>query len=405
MYGFRKPFTAGTYEGVVAFAAVNQKIWLVSSQLIGYTLSKIIGIRVIAAMPPGRRAMLLLAFIGVAELSLVAFAMLPFPANGFCLFLNGLPLGMVFGLVLGFVEGRRMTELFVAGLCASFIVADGYAKTVGGQLLKSGVSEAWMPAAAGAWFALPLCFFVWMLTRIPPPADHDVAERSERTPMSADSRNAMIRRHGWPLFTIVAAYLLITMLRTVRSDFAPEIWAGLGFKAAPTTFTDSELWVALGVILFNGSLVLIRNNRIAFFSALAICGLGLLLALGAIVGQRVGAIPPFAFMILLGIGAYLPYVAVHTTIFERLIALTREKGNIGFLMYIADAVGYLGVVLLLLLKSVLDKQKASGGFLDFFLNLSNVLLTGSVALIGLAIFLYGRKQMGGVTRPQNANPV
>jgi membrane protein YdbS with pleckstrin-like domain len=72
---------------------------------------------------------------------------------------------MVFGLVLGFLEGRRLTEALSAGLCASFIVADGVVKSVGSQLLVLGVSEFWMPVATGAVFALPLVVFVWMLSK------------------------------------------------------------------------------------------------------------------------------------------------------------------------------------------------------------------------------------------------
>jgi len=48
-------------------------------------------------------------------------------------------------------------------------------------------------------------------------------------------------------------------------------------------------------------------------------------------------------MVLVGTGLYLPYVAVHATVFERLIALTRDRANLGFLMYLADSAGYLGV--------------------------------------------------------------
>ena len=49
-------------------------------------------------------------------------------------------------------------------------------------------------------------------------------------------------------------------------------------------------------------------------------------------------------MTLLGVGLYVPYVVVHTTVFERLVAMTDDKGNLGFLMYLADAFGYLGYV-------------------------------------------------------------
>ena len=47
------------------------------------------------------------------------------------MFLNGLPLGMVFGLVVSYLEGRRQTEALAAALTASFIVSSGVVKSVG----------------------------------------------------------------------------------------------------------------------------------------------------------------------------------------------------------------------------------------------------------------------------------
>lgn len=37
------------------------------------------------------------------------------------------------------------------------------------------------------------------------------------------------------------AYLLITVLRSIRADFAPEIWSGLGHGDQSAIFTQSEL--------------------------------------------------------------------------------------------------------------------------------------------------------------------
>ena len=64
--------------------------------------------------------------------------MTPAPFNLVWLFCNGVPLGLVFGLVLGFLEGRRHTEALAAGLCSSFIVADGVTKSAGASLLQAG---------------------------------------------------------------------------------------------------------------------------------------------------------------------------------------------------------------------------------------------------------------------------
>ena len=82
--------------------------------------------------------------------------------------------------MLSFLEGRQHTEALTAGLCTSFIVADGVVKSAGAELLKAGVSEYWMPVCAGLLFVLPLLLFAWMLSRIPAPSRSDVAARSER---------------------------------------------------------------------------------------------------------------------------------------------------------------------------------------------------------------------------------
>ena len=124
MYGLRKPFTAATYADATAFG-VGLKQSLVISQVLGYTLSKFIGIRVVSEMPARWRAAALAGLVLLAEIALVAFALVPRPWNVACLFMNGLPLGMVFGLVLAPLEGRRVTDLLTAGLCASFILAGG----------------------------------------------------------------------------------------------------------------------------------------------------------------------------------------------------------------------------------------------------------------------------------------
>jgi Family of unknown function (DUF5690) len=199
-----------------------------------------------------------------------------------------------------------------------------------------------MPFGAGLLFASPMVLFVWMLRQIPPPTDLDVAARSERTRMFEHDRLAMIRRQGAGLMLIILAYLLITVLRSIRADFAAEIWSALGSGRQPELFTKSEMWVALGVIAANGLLVLVRDNRRAFFLALGMSAAALGMAGLALALRLAGALPPFPFVVLLGLGMYVPYVAVHTTVFERLVALTRERGNIGFLMYLADSVGYLG---------------------------------------------------------------
>src|SRR5262249_8827340 len=130
MYGFRKPFTAASFEGVT-FLGISYKVVLVITQAMGYVSGKFFGIRFIASLQAAKRASLLIRLILVAWLSLLLFAIIPAPYNFICLFINGFPLAMIWGLVFGFLEGRRVTEIMGAILSTSFIFASGLAKTVG----------------------------------------------------------------------------------------------------------------------------------------------------------------------------------------------------------------------------------------------------------------------------------
>src|SRR5262249_14242879 len=100
MYAFRKPFTAASYASAAPLV-VKYKIALVIAEVFGYALSKLAGVKVISETPPHRRAVAILALIAAAEAALVLFALIPAPWNIVCLFVNGLALGMIWGLVFG----------------------------------------------------------------------------------------------------------------------------------------------------------------------------------------------------------------------------------------------------------------------------------------------------------------
>ena len=159
MYAFRKPFAVGNYDGVALIPGLPEmdlKILYILAQVMGYAASKFLGIKVVSEMASADRARAIGAFIAVAWLALLLFAVLPAPWCALALVLNGLPLGMIWGLVFGFLEGRIVSDLLGAGLCASFIVASGFVKSVGKWVMGAGVPEAWMPFATGAVFLPPL---------------------------------------------------------------------------------------------------------------------------------------------------------------------------------------------------------------------------------------------------------
>src|SRR5438309_1361471 len=80
MYAFRKPFKAATYSDIT-FQGIEFKVVLVAAQVFGYSISKFIGVKVVAEMQPHRRAILILILIGIAEAALVLFGLTPPPYN------------------------------------------------------------------------------------------------------------------------------------------------------------------------------------------------------------------------------------------------------------------------------------------------------------------------------------
>lgn len=387
MYAFRKPFTAGEFSDV-SFMGFGFKIVLVTAQLIGYTLSKFIAIKVISEMPPFRRAMAIFVLILLAEIALLFFAVVPPPYNFVFLFLNGLPLGMVFGIVISFLEGRQLTEALTAGLCASFIVSSGVVKSVGRSLiLDYEVSEYWMPFITGLIFLLPLIMGILLLSKIPQPSAEDIDERAERAPMNRSQRIDFYKRHAWGLTGLLLIYVLLTIIRSFRDDFAVEIWNDLGYEDEPDIYAKSETVVMFGVTFINGIAICIHNNKKALLSALGLLLGGFALVLFSIWGHKTSLLMPFTFMVILGLGTYVPYVAFHTTVFERLIAAFRDQGNLGYLICLADAVGYLGYIGVIITKSFLPKDT---NFLTLFLN-TTLVISAISTLVTLMLFLYYSK--------------
>jgi hypothetical protein len=151
-------------------------------------------------------------------------------------------------------------------------------------------------------------------------------------------------------------------------------------------FARSEILAGSGVLFVFAFVALIRDNRRGLLAGLGLASVGCLVLMASLFGIGAKSISPFAFMALTGFGLYLPYFAVHTTVFERLIALTRERGNIGYLMYLADASSYAGYVVVLLVRTWMKPDAAS--FLPFFIELCWVVaITGVVTLVPAGLLL------------------
>jgi hypothetical protein len=353
MYAFRKPFSAATFALVPDWTfALDYKIALVIAQVIGYALSKLIGIKVISELVPARRATAIIVLILLSWVALVLFALIPPPWNVAAMFLNGLPLGMIWGLVFGYMEGRRTSEVLGAILCASFIVSSGAVKSVGKLLMEHWhVSPFWMPAAAGALF-LPLLFVsVWVLSALPPPNALDEAARVRRAPMGAAARVSFLAEYGVGIGVLIIVYVLATALRDFRDNFAAELWNGLGYGNASAMFTESELPVAVLALAALGLIMKVRDNTRALMVIHGVIIAGLALLGGSTFAFHAGWLGPLAWMILSGGGLYMAYTPFNAMLFDRMIAVSGRIGTAGFLIYLADASGYLGSCALLIWRN------------------------------------------------------
>jgi hypothetical protein len=378
MYSYRKPFAAAHFAGL-ELGGLDLKSVLIISQLAGYALSKMLGVKFNSEMPPARRAWALVALIAWAELALLAFAKLPPTGQVIALFLNGLPLGTVWGIVFSFLEGRRTSEILGAGLSCAYVVASGAVKSVGTLMLNAGVTEAWMPALAGAVFLPLFLVAVYGLSLIPPPSEADIAARTEREPMSKAERRAFLRRY-WPgLLALVVVYLLLTAYRDFRDNYAAEIWADLGADQQASTFTLTEIPIALSVMLVLALLYVVKDNRRGLLYTYLIMGAGSLLVGAGTVLFDAGVLGPRAWMITVGLGLYLGYVPYGCVLFDRTIAALKTVATAVFLIYVSDAVAYGGSVGVVLYKTL---GQASTSKLQFFRAFSYV--TAAICTLGFA---------------------
>ncbi|SMF52209.1 DUF5690 family protein [Pseudobacteriovorax antillogorgiicola] len=391
MYGFRKPFSVGRFDETISFLGLfdlDLKILFVFSQVIGYTISKFMGIKIVSEALRSKRIVMILTFILIAESALIMFPLLPRSYQALALLLNGLPLGMIWGLVFSFLEGRRSTELLAAGLSTSYIVASGAVKSVGKWVLLQGISEYWMPAITGLIFFPMLCFGLWMLSQIPDPNQDDETLRTKRAPMDAAARKQFFLLYAPGLMALTLFYMLLTAYRDIRDNFSREIFDELGYQDSSLIFTSSEVPIAFLVMLSLAAIMYIKNNRKAVTAIH-----GLLVGGSALIGLitlafQLDLISPIVWMIGIGLGLYLGYVPFGSVIFDRIIAETRFVGTAAFMIYVTDAFGYLGSVSIMFYKNFSGQEIT---WLQFFTQFSYVTSIACTLGFGYSMLYFYRQ--------------
>ncbi|GGK78863.1 DUF5690 family protein [Rufibacter glacialis] len=388
IFGFRKSFTVATFDGL-EIAGYSYKTVLVISQMLGYLLAKFYGIKYISELKRTGRGTVILLLTGISWVSWLFFALVPLPYNIVFLFINGFPLGMLWGVVFSYVEGRRSTDFIGATLAVSFIFASGFVKSVGAWLMvQFGVSEFWMPFCTGLVFVPPLVLFVYLMEKIPAPSKEDIQLRAERTAMTQEDRQRFIREFSVGIAICVLIYSFATIFRDIRDNFGAEMWKELGYVNQPAIFAKTETPITLIILVLIGSMVFIRNNHKALQTAHVFILLGFVLAGGSTLLFSAKFLAPAWWMMLVGLGLYMVYIPFNAVFFDRLISTFKYTGNVGFLIYLADSFGYVGSVGVLLSKEIFKVQL---NWVTFFSNSVIALSALGVLLTAFSMVYFGRK--------------
>jgi hypothetical protein len=414
VYAFRKPFTAGTYTGLnFAGTDIELKTALVVGQLLGYTAAKYVGTKFVSEAGRARRMWMLIGLIAFAELALVLFAVVPGEWKVAAIVLNGFPLGMIFGLVVRYLEGRRTSDFLLAGLACSFIIASGVFKDIGRALIEGGtirffsiplpnpfppLSEFWMPAAIGLLFAPAFLVAVWLLNQVPEPDREDVALRTERAPMTGPRRRLFFLAYLPGLLPLIVAYVFLTIFRDYRDNYMVDVLKELGYLTDQNkaSMTNMELGVAFGVLATMSLLYLIKDNRRGLIAVLALIACGFLIIGASTILHMAGKISGFWWVSLIGFGGYMAYVPYNSVLFDRLMASTRFVGTAVFCIYVADSAGYTGSCIVQIGKDLLATQTSRMQFLQYFSLLLSVVGTLSIVAGGLYFWRRARGESEGV---------
>jgi hypothetical protein len=197
--------------------------------------------------------------------------------------------------------------------------------------------------------------------------------------MSGTQQRAFFLRF-WPgLVALTFLYMFLTAYRDFRDNFAAELFAELGEHGA-STFAITEAW---GTPVVLGALALIffvRDNRRALSILHAMMAADAVLIAIATLAFEAGLVSGVAWISAVGVGLYLGYVPYGCVLFDRLIAATKIVATSVFMIYVTDAFGYVGSIVVLLVKNF---GTPAASWVEFFSTFS--LVTAGVALAGFCV--------------------
>lgn len=257
------------------------------------------------------------------------------------MFFNGFPLGLVWGIVFSYVEGRKYTEFIGAMLACTFVFSSGWVKSFGLYLqrnLELNINQVPFFTAIIALIAAAIVIFI--LEKLPPPNSEDKLLRNDRKPLNPIEQRRFLRDHGSILIPFVIIYGIFTIMRDFRDNFSAEMLTENGAYSSDV-FINMELKVSLVLLCLVPLFSWIKNHQIALNTTTFSIILGILTSLTATFLFIQHQISIIGLLMFTGGGFYLGYILINISVMDRIVGFSRESGNSGFLIYIADSVGYL----------------------------------------------------------------
>jgi hypothetical protein len=375
VYAFRKPFTIAAFNGI-EYGGISYKTQLIISQATGYLLSKFTGIKLIAELQHRYRRLIFLILIFVAWGALFFLGVVPFPYGNLCLFINGYCLGFTWGIVFSYVEGRKLTDMIGAVMAVSFIFSGGVTRSVAIALQSYWkLDQQWVAFFTGLVFTIPIVILIFLLDKVPRPDEEDVKERIIRVPMYHSQRKNFLKKFGIGLILIVISYVLLTVMRDIRDNYMVTIWDELGYGSSPLLVSGTETFTSICVLLLMSFIVVVHDHYRAYVLIHWIIILGFVLSVCACIFFSLHWISGAVWMQLIGLGLYAGYIPFNCILFERFISAFHVEGNVGFLMYYADAYGYLGSLLVMITKEWISLPIT---WVDFY-----IYIVVTVSIIGI----------------------
>ena len=352
VYALRKPYTAASFEGL-AFFGTDYKVAVTTVQILGYVIAKFVGIKLISELKKENRFKFFVGSALLAEAALVGFGLLGAPYNVAAMFVNGLSLGCMWGVIFSFIEGRKVTDMLASLLGVSMVFSSGVAKSFGlFAMNEMHISQFWMPAVIGG-FALPLLVLMgYLLKRLPHPTAEDIALRNERVTLDGKGRKALFLDYAPILSLLFVGNFMLLVLRDIKEDFLVNIFDMS--QHSSWLFAQVDTVVTLVILALFAAFIFFRSNIKALMCLMGLVIAGCLAMTYVSMNYKSLDLEPVAWLFVQSLCLYIAYLTFQTIFFDRFIACFRIKGNVGFFIAIIDFIGYLGTVTLLSTKEFLN---------------------------------------------------